>query len=99
MNDKKNGQQPKAFVRSNIVWLLGVAFAVINLYITSLILPLKQDIIVLASRINIVELNQKNIEAIQIQTELNAQKTEIMGENIKEIKQSLVRIEDRLNSR
>jgi len=97
-NDSTSDKKIKSFVQTNIPWLLGILLTILNLYITTLISPLKQDIFALAESVDDV---QMEINALQqsgtVNSQLNSLRVDKIEGNIVEIKQTLIRIEDKMD--
>ncbi|MCR4330012.1 MAG: hypothetical protein NUV65_05730 [Candidatus Roizmanbacteria bacterium] len=101
MSDAKEKDTIKDFLRKNIPWVLVLAFSVANLYLGSILSPLKEDLRVnAASSMVALDNIQVKLDGIQkdgtINSQINTVRIKAVEENIIEIKQTLVRIENKL---
>lgn len=85
------------FSKQNAIWILGTLFTVGNIYIATLLSPLKEDIRVLAKRTDTIETQTKDFRDEAIQIKLSQQRVEDINDELKEINLSLRRLEDKLD--
>lgn len=89
MND--NTKTFKTWLQQNIIWVFGVVITLANLYIASLLQPIKSDFVVLADRVS-------NIEEVGSPTaQKTLEKVEAIKEQVKSIGDSQIRFEQKLD--
>lgn len=88
----------KEFIQSNLPWLIAGVLSLVNVYITATLAPLKQDITVLAEDVAQVKEAQTDTDKNgTVSDKLNTLRIDGVEENIVEIKQGILRVEDKLD--
>ena len=86
---KKNTKTISRILWENAAWLLGIGFAIVNLYVASVISPLQSDISVNAEKIEQSTQSINDLTDMHDMVIANGQKIDYIYEDIKYIKASL----------
>ncbi len=87
----KEDKKIKSFIFQNFQWILALVFTIFNLYLASLLTPLKQDIQVMAERIDKIEATGT------VSAQITSVKVENIEKNLEEVKQIVKDINDKLD--
>jgi len=86
---KKNDKTISRLIWENAAWLLGIGFAIINLYIANTILPLQGGIEVNASKIQTNNTSIEKLTEINTQVISNSQKIDYIYNDVQAIRKIL----------
>lgn len=95
---KTNDFSVTQFIKENFAFVAAVAVTIFNLYITSLLLPIKSDIRAVAGQVDQNTERCGSIENIKITTSENSILIREMKDDVLDIKEAAERIEERLNT-
>jgi hypothetical protein len=86
------------FFKGNMPYLLGVLFLILNLYLTSLILPLKNSIDVLATNDDRLETQQQEFSRNgSVSAQITAEKVAIIQSDMNDLKLSIRELNNKLD--
>jgi len=86
---KKNDKTISRLIWENAAWLLGIGFAIINLYIANTILPFQGGIEVNASKIQSNNTSIEKLTEINTQVISNSQKIDYIYNDVQAIRKIL----------